>query len=185
MKEHKINKFEHPVRMAELDPKNTLKRAGFKEGMKLIDIGAGTGMFSFPAAEISDSDIYALDISDEMIEIVEERKAEGKIENLKVLKVESDRLPIEDEVGDFAIMITVLHELEKPAIMLKEIKRVLKEEGRLLIVEFYKEDTKWGPPENHRISEEKVDKLTAESGFEEVNRFSLGENLYGVVYRNK
>lgn len=179
----KILKFEHPARIAELDPENTLKRVGFKEGMTLCDIGAGTGIFSFAAAEISRNPIFALDISDEMIRILGKRKAERKIENLIIKKVEYSDLPIDSESCDFALMITVLHELEEPNIMMQEIKRVLKKGGKLFVIEFYKKKSLTGPPFDHRISEEKVDELWEENGFKKIEKFKMSENFYGVVLK--
>ena len=64
MNDNRAIKFENPIRISELSPKATLIRVGFMEGMKLCDIGAGTGIFSFPATEISSDDIYALEILD-------------------------------------------------------------------------------------------------------------------------
>lgn len=64
MHDHKISKLENPVRLAELDPAATLIRAGFRENMVLCDIGAGTGIFTFPATQISSEKIYTLEISD-------------------------------------------------------------------------------------------------------------------------
>jgi ubiquinone/menaquinone biosynthesis C-methylase UbiE len=66
----KISKFENPVRLAELNPQQTLVKLGFKEGMQLCDIGAGTGIFSFEAAKLTSEKIYALDISSDMLAII-------------------------------------------------------------------------------------------------------------------
>ncbi len=118
-----------------------------------------------------------------MIEILEKRKAEGKIGNLQIKKVDSDHLPLGDAVCDMVIMITVLHEIEKKDIMLAEIKRILKKEGRLLIVEFHKEQTPMGPPSEHRISEEETSTLCSCNGFEVLNNFHLGENIYAIVFK--
>ncbi|HBW37924.1 class I SAM-dependent methyltransferase [Desulfosporosinus sp. BICA1-9] len=85
----KTLKFENHIRIVELNPKNSLIKAGFKENMILCDIGAGTGVFTFPATEISKNDIYALEISDSMIELLKSRMAERNIKNLKIKKVES------------------------------------------------------------------------------------------------
>lgn len=57
-----ISKFENQMRIEELNPRNTLIKAGFKDSMVLCDIGAGTGIFAFPASRISSNDIYALEI---------------------------------------------------------------------------------------------------------------------------
>lgn len=183
--EGKIKKFESEGRLKELDPRNTLKRAGFKEGMVLCDIGAGTGVFSFPAAEISKAEIYALDVSDDMIKILEARKLERKVKNLKVKKVKDEILPLEDESCDLTIMITVLHHIENKKLIISEIKRVLKENGRFMVVEFYKEDTSAGPPVHIKISEEEVERIGNENGLKVMDKFSLGENFYGIVFEVK
>lgn len=181
MTHKKILKFENPARIAELDPINSLKRAGFEEGMTLCDIGAGTGIFSFAAAKISSEKIYALDISDKMINLMEERKTERNAKNIVVRKVESSELPVESESCDLAIMITVLHELDEPGVMMKEIKRILKKDGKLLIVEFYKVESLSGPPFDHRISEDRVEELYRENGFQKIEKFKMSENFYGLI----
>lgn len=184
MNDSKISKFENPVRMAELDPKNTLIKAGFKENMALCDIGAGTGIFSFAAAQISHNDVYALEISDSMIELLEKRKVERKTQNLKIMKVDSTTLPLDSGIFDMAIMVTVLHELEDKYSMLNEIKRILKVNGKLLIIEFHKEKTPMGPPVDHRISEEQAEEICNSNDFKTIDKFSLGENFYSILFKN-
>ena len=182
MNDNKISKFENPMRLAELDPATTLIKAGFKEDMVLCDIGAGTGIFSFPATQISSKDIYALEISDSMIEVLKSRAAERSIQNLKIRKVDSPVLPIDSCTCDMAVMVTVLHEVEDKKFMLNEIKRVLRTMGKLLIIEFHKRSTPMGPPIDHRISEELTQEICNNNGFKTIDKFSLGENFYGIVF---
>jgi Methylase involved in ubiquinone/menaquinone biosynthesis len=182
MNDSGIGKFENPIRIAELKPKNTLIKAGFKENMILCDIGAGTGIFSFPAAEISSNDIYALEKSDSMIELLKSRMAERNTQNLKIRKVDSTALPLENSICDMVILVTVLHELENKEFMQNEIKRILKEKGKLMIIEFHKRKTPMGPPIDHRISEEYTEEIFNSNGFKTIDKFSLGENLYGVIF---
>ena len=181
MGDNKISKFENPIRIAELDPKNTLIKAGFKDGMVLCDIGAGTGIFSFPAAEISSNDIYALEISDSMLELLKERVAERNAGNLKPKKVDSNVLPLDNNSCDMAIMVTVLHEIEDKEAMLTEIKRILKENGRFMVIEFHQRETPMGPPVDHRLGEEYVEEICNSKGLKTVDRFSLGDNCYCVI----
>ena len=182
MNGNKMNKFENPARLAELDPKGTLIKAGLKDNMTVCDIGAGTGIFSFPAAQISDDDIFALEISDGMIELLNSRINERKILNIKVKKVEPPAIPLDSNICDMALMVTVLHEIEDKTSMFNEIKRVLKKNGRLLIIEFHKRETPMGPPVEHRISEEFTQKLCKDHGFKTIDAFSLGANFYGIVF---
>lgn len=184
LSDNKIIKFENPKRIAELDPKNTLIKVGFNESMVLCDIGAGTGIFSFSAAQISSNDIFALEISDSMIELLKIRADERNIQNLKIRKVDSTVLPLESNICDMAIMVTVLHEIEDKQFMLYEIKRVLKAVGKLLIIEFHKRNTPMGPPIDHRISEELTEEICNNSGFKTIDKLSLGENFYGIVFES-
>lgn len=181
MDNSKITKLENPIRMAELNPKQTLTKIGFKENMTLCDIGAGTGIFSFAAAQISCNAIYALDISKNMIQLLEKRKIEKDTQNLKIIKVDSSTLPLNSSSCDIAIMVTVLHEIEDKDSMLQEIKRILKADGKLFIIEFYKRKTSMGPVVEHRIAEELVEEIGNRNGFKIIDKFSLGENFYGIL----
>jgi len=178
----KATKFENPKRLEELDPRNTLTKAGFQENMVLCDIGAGSGIFSLPAAQISSNDIYALEISDSMIELLKNRMVENKIQNLKIRKVDSDILPLENDICDMALMVTVFHEIADKEFMLGEIKRILKEKGRLMIIEFHKRETPMGPPVDHRISEEDVEEICNNSKFITIEKFTMGDNFYGIIF---
>lgn len=182
MDNDKIFKFENQIRLAELNPKNSLIKAGFTENMILCDIGAGTGVFTFPATEISKNDIYALEISDRMIELLTNRMAERNIKNLKIKKVDSTVLPVENNSCDMAIMVTVFHEVEKQELMIDEIKRILKQKGKLMIIEFHKRKTPMGPPVDHRIAEEYVEEMGNSRGFKTIDKFSLGDNFYSIIF---
>ncbi|WP_158291392.1 methyltransferase domain-containing protein [Desulfosporosinus sp. Sb-LF] len=184
MNDNKITKFESELRLAELSPKNSLVKAGFKENMTLCDIGAGTGVFTFPATELSNNDIYALEISDNMLELLSSRMAERNIKNLKLKKVDSTTLPLDNNSCDMAIMVTVLHEVETKEIMLDEIKRILKQKGRLMIIEFHKRKTPMGPSVDQRISEEYVEEISNSKGFKTINKVSLGDNFYSVIFES-
>ena len=184
MENSKVGKFENQTRVLELNPIVTLQRVGFKDEMSLCDIGAGSGIFSFAAAEISSSELFALEISDSMIDLLKSRIAERNIKNLIIKKVESAVLPIDNNSCDMALMVTVLHELENKEFMINEIKRVLIEKGKLVIIEFHKRKTTMGPSIDHRISEEYVERLCNANGFNSVDQFSLGDNFYCSIFQS-
>lgn len=175
------SKLESEDRINELSPKETLEKLGFKDGMILCDIGAGTGLFSNIAAKISSNSIYALDISDDMLEYLEEKKKELSLSNLIPTKVVGDTLSLESEKADLAIMVTVLHEVNNQKEMLKEIKRVIKEDGRAFIVEFHNSETPFGPPLSRRIDSKDLISLSKEAGFTKVEEINLGVNMYGII----
>lgn len=177
-----LSKLENPVRVNELKPKETLMKVGLTGNMTLCDIGAGTGLFSFAAAELTSGTIYALDISDAMLDVLEKRKAERDVNNLDIRKVVSEVLPLEDNTCDMAILVTVLHEIDHKTALIKEINRLMKAEGRLLVIDFHKKETPMGPPIAHRLAEDEVEKVCTVNGFLLSEEFELGENLYALLF---
>ena len=66
--------------------------------------------------------------------------------------------------------------------LLDEIRRILKKDARLLVVEFIKDKTPLGPPVDHRIAEEVVEELCVRKGFTMVDKFYLDNNFYGIIF---
>lgn len=175
-------KFESEKRISMLKPKETLLRAGLKDGMVLCDIGAGTGLFTFIGAKITNDKVYALDVSDDMIHLLNKRKNEWKMDNVVVQKVDGRSIPLKESSLNMAIMITVLHEVADCDLQIKEIKKVLKEGGRLLIVEFHKKEMKMGPALKDRLSEEEVDALCLGHQLKKIESFDMDEVFYACIY---
>ena len=179
---HKIEKLENPARLKELAPENTLKRIGLEPGIAFADIGAGTGIFALPAAKMTREKVFALEISEEMIQLLNRRKEEAGLDNLDVRKVE-EGLPLDDKSCDLILMVTVFHELDDKEGMLQEIRRTLKDHGRLAIIEFHGYETPMGPPIPHRIAKEAVQEHAEANGFHLVESFDMGANFYCQLYK--
>lgn len=185
MIEKKVKKFESKVRINELKPRETLLKAGLKEDDKVLDLGAGTGLFSFISADITENQVYALDVSDIMIEYISKRQREtGK--NIIARKVdEENNIPLEDDLLNFTIMVTVFHEIKDRKYILEEIYRTLKEKGRLLIIEFHKKETDYGPPLDEKIEEIDLIEELSKSKFKKIKKVLETEKFYGIVFEKE
>ena len=182
MKEKKISKFESESRVRALDPKGILEEVGFGDGMTLCDIGSGTGLFVFEAAGYK-SDIYSVDASETMLEIQRERIAERGLENVRLIEidVEGGLGAIEESSCDVALLVTVLHEVEDKLSLLREIKRILKCGGRLMVIEFKKQETGFGPPLDIRIEPCEIEDLADKAGIDLVYCKDQGGHFYKVL----
>lgn len=178
---HRQNKLENPARIADLSPRETLLRIGLGEQDIICDIGAGSGIFTIPAARITKNTVCAIEINDEFIDIINEKARSEKLPNIKTLKVLDDRYDLETGSVDLAVMVTVFHEIDQKDPVLAEIKRILKSTGRLAFIEFHKRETPMGPPVDHRISREEVIRISGVNGFRVLNEFDVGDNFYCVV----
>lgn len=170
-------------RKKELDPLKYLKEKGLEKGMAFADIGCGPGFFVFPASEIvgSSGKVYALDTQQEMLNELKKRRP---AENVIVLKSDETNLPVEGKAVDMALMVFVLHEVHHPVDFLKEVKRILKPNGRLIVIDWEKKVEEKGPPFEERVPKEKAGEIFVQAGFKNIETNSLNPSHYEVVGRN-
>lgn len=174
------DKLESPERLSELSPEETLKRIGLGENDVVCDIGAGTGVFTIPAAQITKNSVFALDKNDELLEIIQQKARDKELANIKTVKVINNSFDIEDNSADFVILVTVLHEIEDKDAFLTEIKRIMKSTGRLSIIEFHRK-APMGPPDALRLEVDEVSAMCSRVGLTLVDEFDIGSNFYCVV----
>lgn len=173
-----VIKLENKERLNELNPASTLKKIGFKDGDTFCDIGAGTGIFAFEAAKLTNEKVYAVDISEVMLQILENKNKEYKTENITIL---NDIKNIPAAACNTMLLCTVLHEINDATYLFNEIKRISKPKGKLAIIEFHKKETPFGPPVGHRLSQDDTEKMLISSGLTIINSLKLGENFYMVI----
>jgi ubiquinone/menaquinone biosynthesis C-methylase UbiE len=118
-----------------------VKNLDLKPTDSVADIGAGTGYFSFRLADIvPEGKVYAVDIQQEMLDMINSRKAMGRFgQVVTVLGTESDpKLP--ENALDLILMVDAYHEFEYPREMGEAMARALKPGGRIALVEYRAED---------------------------------------------
>lgn len=179
---HKIEKLENPLRVQDLAPNSTLLKLGLTQGATVCDIGAGSGIFTIPASQITKNTVYAIDVNKELLEEIDKKAAAEKIHNIRTLLVQDFTYPIEEKSVDFVLLVTVFHEIDEKEALLTSIKRILTEKGKLCIIEFRKEVTPMGPEIDHRIAKEEVQIHLLYSGYHQEEEFELGANFYCLTF---
>src|SRR5437667_7703892 len=152
--------LERPEREAEEKPDLLLEALKLKPGDRVADIGAGTGYYSWRMANLVGDKglVYAVDIQQEMLDLLAKNMAERKITNVKgVLGTITDpKLPARSV--DVVLMVDVYHEFDQPHEMAAAICKALKPGGRVVFVEFRAEDPQVPIKEVHKMSEAQVRK---------------------------
>jgi len=188
---HKFNpknkeKLQSKERKENLPPNIILRAAGLQPGDNMIDIGCGVGYFSIPAAEMvgPKGKVYALDTSTEMTDfLIAELKA-SQIENVQVQKSYEYGFPLEEGSGDMLLMSMVLHEVEDKKLFLQEAYRTLKNQGKIVIIEWDKKETEQGPPLKHRLDPQETKDYLIQAGFNNPEILKLEEvadTFYTVI----
>ena len=157
------------------DPDIVFRELNLKEGDTFLDIGCGTGDYTIRAAtEVGrNGTVFAADIQ------------EG-LENIQAFVNDiQNPLPFENNSIDVCFISTVLHSLDLNKVgplLFREIKRVLKQDGRLAIIECNKENLTFGPPIHMRISADEIEKIVLSYGFVQISHVDLGFN-YLVTFQ--
>lgn len=146
----------------------------------VADIGTGTG-YLLPTLADNFRKVIAVDPAPTMLECARQRVADHGASNVSFHLGDLSRLPIEDESVDLAIALLVLHHVPRPADALAEIHRVLRSNGRILLVEqrshenqkFYEtmQDHWWG------FDPADISRQVREAGFNEVHEHGLSRHF--------
>lgn len=146
--------LERAERELEESPRKAVGLLGLKRGMVVADVGAGSGYYTYLLSRAvgAEGKVLATDIQPGMLRLLERKLASRKITNVEtVLSTETDpRLP--DACCDLILMVDVYHEFAQPQVMLRKLKPALKPGGRLVLLEFRKEDPSVPIREEHKMS---------------------------------
>ncbi|HSQ90468.1 class I SAM-dependent methyltransferase [Romboutsia sp.] len=172
----KLDKLNNPKRLEMIELGKIVNELQLLSNSVLVDIGAGTGMFSEKLLDlVPDSKCYALDISKEMIEWIDQNRVPKLKSRLKTKLMGENNIPLEDNTADLAFMITVHHELEDGEKLLKEIKRVLKEDGKVLICD-WKEGC-----HHHFVKKDSIIEDLKLAGFNTIKEIEASEKLVCLI----
>jgi SAM-dependent methyltransferase len=146
--------LERPERQREENLEGALDAIGLKPGMTVAEVGAGTGYVSLRMAKrvAPTGTVYANDIQPQMLDRLRQNAAKTGITNVRtVLGSETDpKLPAAQM--DLIILVDVYHELSQPQSMLHGIRAALKPDGRLILLEYRKEDPAIPILPDHKMS---------------------------------
>ena len=134
--------LERSEREVEEMPETAIDRLGLKPGMTVADIGAGVGYMTIRMARriAPDGRVFAVDVQPEMLTILKERAVKAKVRNIvPVLGSETDP-HLAPNSCNLILMVDVYHELSQPQKMLRKMREALKSDGRLILLEYRKED---------------------------------------------
>jgi ubiquinone/menaquinone biosynthesis C-methylase UbiE len=166
-----------PFRNIFLSPKKLIQRLDLKEDHKVLEIGPGPGYFSTHIAKkLKRGRLVLLDIQQEMLDFSKKRLIKRNITNVDYLLTDGNSLGLESGIFDRVFMVTVIGEVDNKESYLKEIYRILKDDGILSISELA------GDPD--KLSIDEIQLLVSACGFETSEVFGNKLN-YTINLRKK
>ena len=146
-------------------PDLVINALGLNRNDVVADFGAGSGYFTEKIAPLCNL-VYAVDIQREMIELNKRKMKRKKIKNVNFILGGEKVTNLPKESIDYLIMVDVYHELEFPYEIMQDIYRAMKLDGKVVLVEYRKEDPKVMIKPLHKMSVKQIRKEMNNSGFE-------------------
>lgn len=181
-----------------LDTVEILNELNLQGNEIFMDAGCGDGHVALKALEyIKDGKVYALDIYEDSIDDLKKDKQENNLENLIPIQSDIRQMDnIEDNSIDIILMVNVFHGFTATRTVdeaISELKRVIKKNnGKIAIMDYKKQDVKHGPPYSVRSSPddlkvefEKQDLIMGYLNEDIGESIPEGKSHYFIVFEHK
>jgi ubiquinone/menaquinone biosynthesis C-methylase UbiE len=161
-----INAFEDPDRHIWQKPEEVIKTMNIRLSDVIVDIGAGTGYFTrrFAFAALAGKAI-GLDIEPSMVQYMQEDAKKLDLKNYEVRVVKTDDPELRKKAFDIVFLCDTYHHIDNRVEYFSKVAEGLKDDGRLVIVDFYKKKLPYGPPPHHKLAKETVISELEETGY--------------------
>lgn len=169
-----------------LTPRDIVEQFGIKVGSQTADFGSGAGDFAIALAEIISptGKVYAIDVLESAHQSLRSKYKIKNITNIELILAnleckKGSTLP--DNLLDLVMIHNILFQVTNKKHLIQEAHRVLKELGKLAIIE-WDIASLIGPPKNLRLPERELLSLVQNNGFEIESRIEAGKYHYGYVF---
>lgn len=159
-----VARFEDPSRAEWQKPEKIIASLGPLDRKTVADIGTGTGYFAFPIAKKA-AKVIAIDIDKRFLDYIDHKKQTQKIgANIETRLTAPDSPGLKSSETDMVLIVDTYHHIEDRIQYLKKLKKGLRKDGVLVIIDFKKEKTPPGPPVELRLAEEQVESELKSAG---------------------
>jgi SAM-dependent methyltransferase len=174
--------LEGPDREAWQRPQQIMDALLIGEESIVADLGAGGGWFTIRLARRAvNGRVYAEDIQREMIEAINRRVEREGLTNVRTV-IGSPSDPALPEPVDAVLIVDAYHEMENPVVLLRNVAKSLKPNGRLGIVDFTKEGFGPGPSMEERVDPERIIRDAQSAGLRLHSRPNFLRYQYLLVF---
>ena len=162
-----MNWLSRPERIQEENPQEMLDQLNLKDGLVVCDLGSGDGYHTLQIAPRvgPTGKVMAVDIQPQMLQELSRKLAEKKIDNVETVLGELWDPKLPEKSVDLVLMVDVYHEFSHPVQMLAALRKALKPNGLIALVEFRAEDPTVSIKAEHKMSKAQILKEYTANGF--------------------
>lgn len=174
-----IEWLERPERETEESSIKLINNMNIHPNDVIADIGAGSGYHVFKMVPIArEGLIYAVDIQEEMLETIRLKKENSVYKNIETIKGSEESVNLPENSIDKILMVDVYHEFSNPKEMMASIKKALRPNGKIFLVEYRGEDPLVPILKVHKMTEKQAIKEMKAAGFK------LNKNINNLPWQH-
>jgi ubiquinone/menaquinone biosynthesis C-methylase UbiE len=176
--------LDRPDREASEQPERVLDALGIGSGMTVADVGAGTGYFTVRLARRvgATGKVWATDLQPEMLRMLDLRLQREHIDNVQLRRAGDHDSGQPAHCCDLVLLVDVYHELADPAGILAGIRHALRPHGRLVLVEYRREDPNVPIKPEHEMTLVQIRKELGGRGFHFVESLEFLPQQHVVIF---
>ncbi len=160
-----VERFEGKERTAYQKPKKVMEYIGDVSDQTIIDIGAGTGYFTFRLAE-KGAKVIAADVDDRFLNYMKEKMDTLQFQYpVELRKVPYDSPNLKNAEVEKALIVNTYHHIDERVNYFSKVKKGLKPNGTLIVIDFFKKELEHGPPMRYKVSADEVVEELKKAGF--------------------
>ncbi len=170
------------------DPVKNIEQCGIQAGMEIADFGSGSGHYSMAASRalIATGRVYAVDVQPDLLTKLKNEAVRQGLYNIEVIWGNIEKLggtKLRDNSVDLVLLSNILFQLDDRETMVKEVKRVLRPAGRVMVVDWSDSFGGIGPKQENVVKKETAKELFEKSGFHLDKEFNAGAHHYGIIVK--
>lgn len=176
----------HESHAAFAHPPRNVALFGIEPGMKVADFGSGSGAYALLMAEHlkGEGAVYAIDVQRDLLRKTHNETLKRKLHVLSVMWGDVERpggSKLADRSLDLVLVSNLLFQVEDRSALFTEARRVLRDGGRLIVIDWSDSFGGMGPEQKTVVTKEKALELAQDAGFSLERAFEAGAHHWGLI----
>lgn len=172
------------------DPLKNIQQLGLIKGMHIADFGSGSGFYSIAMADEvgTNGRVYAIDVQKDLLQKIKNEAKMRGLSNLEIIWGDVEKFggtKIKDHSIDIVIIANMLFQAPEKNNVCVEAKRILKNGGRVLVVDWMDSFGGLGPRKEDVFLASQAKDIFQKNGFMLNKEFDAGDHHYGLIFKKQ
>lgn len=169
------------------NPDQNIAQLGLREGMRVADFGSGSGAYALALGKRvgHTGHVYAIEVQKDLVKKLESEIKESKVRNVECIWGNIEKLhgtKIADHSMDAVIIANVLFQAEDKLGVIDEARRILKKDGKILLIDWLSSFSGMGPSSDHIMEPSLVIELFTKRKFKFLEKINTNPHHYGIIF---